>query len=266
MMPPPKGAGTVDANRAGEEDCQGVILDHLLYFSPEPYAMLMAYLDESGTHQGSPVMCVAGVLYTRKGVKQVDRAWKKELKLAGLSHFHTVDCAHLRGEFQGKRREWADGLYRKFIEIIKKNACGSMAVYMVPKSEFVYRREEWGCSSYTACSLICMELLLNVAQGRLGHKQVSFYIESGHENMGELNVFIKKRRKVGMAGMGFCQFTDKAALRPLQTADVWAYEYAKRGRDMGGPKGRPARKSVTVHPSRTSGGPARPERCAATVS
>src|SRR5262245_48212460 len=55
-------------------------LDDLLYFFPGPYAMLSAYLDESGTHGEAPIMCVAGLLYTADAVKRLDQEWKEELE------------------------------------------------------------------------------------------------------------------------------------------------------------------------------------------
>jgi hypothetical protein len=88
-----------------------------LYFFQGPYAMLYAYMDESSTHQGAPVMCVGGLLYDRVGITAVNRVWKQELERAGIRYFHTVDYAHLRGEFEGKSRDIADKLYRKLVTV-----------------------------------------------------------------------------------------------------------------------------------------------------
>lgn len=207
--------------------------------------MLSAYLDESGTHKNSPAMCVAGVLYDRKAVKRLDRQWKKELEQADILLFHAVEQAHLRGEFEGKSREFADQLYRKLIETIKKHVSGSIVVYSIPRGKFdVFRLMESRYSPYTVCSFMCMSLLLSLAS-RLGHKQVSFIIESGHEKMGELNTVIKRQRAAGLwPGIASCQFNDKQDLRPLQTADILAYEGSKRIRDMAQEPERHLRKSL----------------------
>jgi hypothetical protein len=66
--------------------------------------MLSAFLDEAGTGDDSPVMCVAGFLYTRKNLRQLDRQWKRALDDAAISHFHMSDYAHSKGEFKGKVR------------------------------------------------------------------------------------------------------------------------------------------------------------------
>jgi len=77
--------------------------------------MLSAYLDESGTHDGSQPLCVAGVFFDAESRKRLNRRWKKELDRAGISYFHTVEQAHLRGQFAGKTREEVDRLYRALI-------------------------------------------------------------------------------------------------------------------------------------------------------
>lgn len=67
----------VDARPRLEEDPRRFVLDHLLYFFRVPYVMLSAYLDESGTHDASLPMCVAGILYDRAAVRRLDRAGKR---------------------------------------------------------------------------------------------------------------------------------------------------------------------------------------------
>jgi len=62
--------------------------------------MLEAYFDESGTHRGSPVMCVAGYLFDSDQAFRLDQEWGATLADFGLSHFHAVDCAHGKGEFE----------------------------------------------------------------------------------------------------------------------------------------------------------------------
>src|SRR5207237_3380614 len=79
---------------------------------------------------------------------------------------------------------------------------------------------------------------------RLEHKQVSFFIENGHKNMGQLGSLVRDLRQHGWRRCGPCQFNSKKELRPLQTADVWAYELAKHARDRFKTPDRPIRKSL----------------------
>lgn len=61
--------------------------------------MMEAYFDESGTHSGSPAMCVAGYLFDAEQCRLFDDEWKLMLKRFGLEYFHMAECAAGTGEF-----------------------------------------------------------------------------------------------------------------------------------------------------------------------
>jgi hypothetical protein len=221
----------LDFAMANEEDGQQFALEHLLHFFPGPYVMLAAYIDEAGTDDSAPEMCVAGMLYERSEVGKLSRRWKSELTQFGIDYFHAVELAHLRRQFEGRSRTEADKLHHRLIDLVVKHSCGGMGVCTIPEKEFnAYRPAWWEFSQYTTCAFICMGTLATIAKEQ-GHRQVSFAIESGHKHMGELSALIKILREHGWPGIGPCQFNDKYDLNPLQTADIWAYELAKHARD-----------------------------------
>jgi len=222
----------VDGSNGKQEDVQRFILDHLLYFFPGPYAMLMAYLDESGSHTGSPVMCVAGLLYERGKMRRLDREWKRALQEAGVEEWHTVDQATSN----------KDQLYRQLIGIINRNACGGAVVFIPSKDQFdEFRRGKWDYGQYATCAHFCMLKLSEIA-AKLHHKKVAFVIESGHEDLADLIKLDKE-----LATLGYkrdCQYNGTKSIRPLQTADIWAYEVGKRFRDQFGDSPTRVRKSL----------------------
>jgi hypothetical protein len=234
----------IDAMLAQEEDIQSGLLWHLLYFYPGPYAMLYAYLDESDPNFES-VFCVAGVLYTREGLERLDAAWGEELRAAGITRFHTVEYAHLRGEFRDRDRASANALYIRLLGIIKENASGSVVVYSIPRNEFdVFRDEKWRrYSVYTTCSYICIGLLSSFA-ALIGDRQIDCTIEAGYQKMGELCTLIQQQReRGGLPSIASHNFASKE-IRGLQSADVFAYEYGKRVRDRLDGSERPIRQSL----------------------
>src|SRR5260370_12039592 len=123
----------LDSVRPAAEDWQQALMGALLDVLAGPYAMLFAFLDESGTHETAPAMCVAGVLYDRKAMKLLDSVWRKELAAAGVRYFHAVDCAHRKGEFKGTSPESADVLYRKLIAALSKFAFGTVTLFSIPR-------------------------------------------------------------------------------------------------------------------------------------
>lgn len=193
--------------------------------------MLLAYIDESGTDEKSPAMYVLGVLYKRKAQKKLNREWKKELKRFGISHFHTVDCAHAKKEFKGKRREFCDEAYQSFIKIVKKYITAAVCVATIPESQFnALRRGRFEYGQYTTCVFICIQLLLTHAR-KLGNHKVDFFLESGPKH-GQLVELIKlARHHPTWQLFRSYAFVEKDFVGSLQTADIFAYEFAKRARD-----------------------------------
>jgi hypothetical protein len=57
-------------------------------------AFLECYFDESGSHDGSPVLCVAGYLFDQDQCKALDLKWKASLERYKLPFFRMSACAH----------------------------------------------------------------------------------------------------------------------------------------------------------------------------
>ena len=188
--------------------------------------MLTACLDESGTFNDSNSFCVCGVLYDRKGIKHFDRIWKKELEYAGIRYFHTSECVGLRGQFEGKEREFTNGVYERLIAVMNKYACGTVSVCSIPRGEFNFNREDWRYSSYTVCTCLCINFMSALAD-RLGYgKEITCFVEDGHPKRGELLDLLRRKSKAGWKGI--YQLTDKFGFRGVQSADILAYETRKR--------------------------------------
>lgn len=205
--------------------------------------MLKAYLDESGTHADSPVVCISGVLFEASAAVRLDKEWKKALSEAGIDYFHAVECAHLTGEFKKHDRASATKLYIHLIGLLNKYACGWASVYSLPKDKFdEFRKGKWDYGQYATCSHFCMLLLRKIAK-HLHHDKISFTIEAGHENMGELRNLLKELSRLGYK-KGPWQFNEKDDLRPLQAADIVAYESWKRVNEQFKEDPRPLRKSL----------------------
>ena len=234
----------MDILRTSQTDLEQI--DLLLELFPEPWAVLLAFLDESGTDDTSPAMCVAGLLYERSAQKKLNRQWKAELEKAGIDYFHMREFCHRVGQFKGKDSKFCDQLHRSLIGIIKEHVIGGAAVLTMPEREFnAIRGQKWEFSQYTTCAYACVHFLLGQAS-RLRQGPVHFFIESGHERQGELarlledfRVYSKLQASIMPEGSPHAKwrcfaasvFAGKKDIRSLQTADALAYELVKHERN-----------------------------------
>jgi hypothetical protein len=62
--------------------------------------LLFAYLDESGTHETSPISVMAGYLGTADQWRAFDADWIALVQGAGLSHVHAVDLFKRTKQFR----------------------------------------------------------------------------------------------------------------------------------------------------------------------
>jgi Protein of unknown function (DUF3800) len=230
------------------EDIQDFLLYELRCLLPGPYAMLSAFLDESGTHDDAPAIIVGGLIVEKKHLEVLGSEWKKALKHAGVRHFHMKEMAHLQGEFKGKSRELANNLYKHLIGLLKKYVVGGAAVgCFLTEVEFDAERVgKWRHTRYTTCAFLCIDMLQKIAK-RKGYEEMSFFFESGHEHQSELARLTKEMYREKYL-MGTCGFLDKQQNRLLQAADILVWEMNKwftelRKADSGG-EPRPVRKSL----------------------
>jgi hypothetical protein len=78
--------------------------------------VLKVYMDETGTHDGSPIVAVSAYI----GMPSAWRSWIKKWKAAKhpIKVFHSTDCANLRGEFEGWTNERRDSFVANLLSIM----------------------------------------------------------------------------------------------------------------------------------------------------
>lgn len=94
-------------------------------------AVMEAYFDESGTHDGSPFVCVAGYLFQKGTATALDAAWRWMLEENGLPFFRMSDCAHGTGPFKGWSKIDRTNLEIRAIDLVKTYAAYGFAASVV---------------------------------------------------------------------------------------------------------------------------------------
>jgi len=215
--------------------------------------MMEAYFDESGTHQGSPVMCVAGYLFDSDQCKRLTEDWSQTLRSNGLAYFRMSECANGTGEFKNLPMAQRIEVERKLINHIKTRMTHGFAVSMV-EQELVEMAppgfiQVFG-SAYTACTMIALASVGYWATERAYKGYIAYFFESGHADMGEAakRLFMVKGIKSHREQYryGSHTFADKKAVPALQAADLLAWQWRKLFISQTDPKRRLPRADLTV--------------------
>src|ERR1035438_3878625 len=204
--------------------------------------MMEAYFDESGTHAGSPVMCVAGYLLSAEQALHLDREWAETLTEFGVSCFHMADCAHSVDEFIGLDPRKRKDLLVRLIGIIKRRVEIGIAVSISETDFGRIDAPKWKRGGpYSLAALQVLAAVVSWADRYSYKGKISYFFESGHKHQSHTNKAIDMlRARDQEGGVNYLRyhshtFAGKCDLRPLQAADLLAYEWQKELRRLNMP-------------------------------
>lgn len=195
-------------------------------------AVFRVFMDESGTHDESPVITV-GAAWSRPSIW---KKWTKDWNVAKrpIRVHHSTDCHNRFGEYEGWSRPQRDEYVKKILPVIASHGIqGRVAgLHIASYVRLIERRREvakvfghpYVASLQWAVTDICEEAL------RAGHARVAFVHERNdfRELADTAFGFVKARFPQMKLTLSFA---DKADFVPLQCADVFAFEGNRRLRD-----------------------------------
>jgi hypothetical protein len=115
------------------------------------------YIDESGSHDGSPVLSVGGYVFEKTAALEFDRDRKVILDAAGLPYFRMSACAHLMEPFEKKTVDEADKIERALIRLTREK---SLYGFVVALNEEDYKtigpKHEGLGTAYSFCLRQCL--------------------------------------------------------------------------------------------------------------
>jgi uncharacterized protein DUF3800 len=195
--------------------------------------MIIVYLDESGHHTGD-VLTVAALVAPEQDWTRLEKAWRRVLRMAGVSAFRMSQYENRIGEFEG----WSD--QKRFSVIIDLAAAlkstityGVAASLVVADFQAVIvpvmtdmddsRREP-----YIFLLQSCMEDIAKQVQTPLREK-IAFVFERNDFTRASILDQYSYLLRVKRWGhiYGPITFADKGDAVPLQCADMLAYEARK---------------------------------------
>ncbi len=197
-------------------------------------AKFAAFLDESGTHEGSEVTVVAGALSRQSSWSSIVGQWCKVLEKYDVPYFHATDVANFRGPYRNWNENTRRGFLETLLKITRKESITLVAhslwtdLFKRVKQDF----PEVPVTAYQICCEWCLALIGNLAMRRNRMPPVAITFESG-QNTHSLVLrgtmhwarFEEFRKR---AGIGAVTFAEKSAHVELQLADLVAFEFYKQ--------------------------------------
>jgi Protein of unknown function (DUF3800) len=193
--------------------------DHLV-------ALFEAYFDESGSHDGSPVLCVAGYLFDKEGCLELDSEWKAVLDEYSLPFFRMSDCAHRTGPFKSLSKQQCIDCETKLIHIIKRHMRYGVTT-TVNEAEY----DEWAPPelpfghAYSWCCYMCLVGIGSWIKKANFQGEIAYVFEAGHRDQTQANSIME-----GVLDLPELKYKAhafmKKEVRPLQAADLLAWQAA----------------------------------------
>ena len=148
-----------------------------------------AYFDESGTHDGSESVVVAGYVSTADQWVEFSAQWQLALNDFGLNHFHMTDFANKAPPYDTWTEEERRQCLSRLLPIISANTLASQAC-IVPKrlfdSTFSNRAKAICGDAYGLAATSCFLVLSETLRSETIDGWISYVFESGARGAGAL--------------------------------------------------------------------------------
>lgn len=197
--------------------------------------MLVAYIDETGTHSSSLVAGVCGFIGTAIEWVRLERPWASCLARCKSSVFHATECEEGEGEYFGKSRGIRDALLTGLTdELINRRL--SIVSSMVAQ-------QDWNrCASakikkrFKTPYHFCFEAMIQrlCAWSReygSGEPVALVFADQPQYRERAIKVYEHYRYGIRYPQLGSLSFEKPQQVIPLQAADLlsyWTYQYMKR--------------------------------------
>ncbi len=183
-------------------------------------AVLEAYLDESGTHRGAALLCVAGYVGNRKEWFAFEKEWQKQLNKANIPCFHAKEpqCATLKLPLASAIEK------RNIMGVI----CGVNPTIFSNHTSQQFKSVMG--NAYAACTFVCALEICKRAK-EMGYKSVSFTVESGQPNSKFVERILSSMIYYPPVDIAGVMTAKKTEFLPLHAADFLSHVYSTHERE-----------------------------------
>jgi hypothetical protein len=210
------------------------VIDALLEHGGYVVQIVHAYFDESGSHTGSSVLCVAGYAFQKREARLLAKDWATVLRRYNLPFFHMVDCAHGNEHFAALSRQQRIKVATSLIELVKRRAAQGFAV-SVDVAAYQELMPSWAPTSspYAFCARCVIDEIGRWFFQTGFRGKSAYFFEAGHESRSEAeqvvgSVLTNPLSKFRDVHYGYVahSFILKKESAGVQAADLLAWQWA----------------------------------------
>jgi Protein of unknown function (DUF3800) len=188
------------------------------------------YIDESGSHDDSPVLSVAGYIFFDKRARRLTRQWKAALDEKSVPYFRMSACAHGNEPLGHLCLKERVELEIRLIDIIKRYSALGFGITVDEKlfREYGITHPEIG-GPYSFCLRMVINTVRIWANETGFDGEVAYFFESGHRDQRQANrimnhIFMDKSLRDRHHYVSHV-FADKQKIIPLQASDMLAWHW-----------------------------------------
>jgi hypothetical protein len=189
--------------------------------------MLVAYVDESGTHGNSAVISVSGLAGTTVEWSRLERPWRQNLETAKLDCFHATDCASggksTVGMNPGVRASLPIGLSIAIAER-KLVAFGGSIYRDVWDRAPEHLKNGYGNDPYHFCFALVLQNISKWSRDYANGEPVALVVAEQQEYNRYSEGILELARSSPFYNIGHVGFCSPSRLIELQAADHIAFE------------------------------------------
>lgn len=117
-------------------------------------ALAEVYVDESGSHAGSPILSIGGYVFLKSRSRAFQREWAGELRRKNAPCFHMTDCANGRAHYKNWKMSERIAHETRLIELTKKYSAFGFAFCLNEEDYYKALGERWSKSAGTPYSFL----------------------------------------------------------------------------------------------------------------
>jgi hypothetical protein len=197
--------------------------------------MLGVYIDESGTHDPSPLTIMSGWIAPVEEWAALERKWQALCAFQGVKYVHAKELKHRQGPFKRWTDERAVSFSRQLLLALETHSQYSLTVilnnaeydshYRAPDKAERKRRGSVD-SKYGVCFRVFLSLVTQVVAKYMPNETLTIALEAGHKNGGAAETIFAEFSQYApelAALVTAVAYVNKKEAAGVQAADLLAY-------------------------------------------